>query len=321
MATIYTAVRSHRKNHGQRALRERATHRGRKHHPLSFLQRYAKQIHRRKRPKSVIVVGAGFAGLAAAYELDSVGYDVTVLEAQDEPGGRVRSLTDFIRGRIVEGGAELIGSNHYAWLSYRHLCGLHYTDVEDPANQPVLIDNKLLSTGQTRKLQNQLSHVFGILDSAAKRVIVDAPWRTKGAKALDRMPLLEAVDAIHLSPLCRRALLMLLVADNGVEANRQSYLGVLAMIRGGGLKKYWADTEVFRCAEGNQALAWRLAGKQASPRRHQLRVYGQVDQHFQKEQEGDRQRQERKLVSRGQRDPRYSSERVEENPLPSGSPA
>jgi NADPH-dependent 2,4-dienoyl-CoA reductase/sulfur reductase-like enzyme len=39
----------------------------------------------------VIVVGAGLAGLSAAYELKSVGYKVTVVEAQKRVGGRVES--------------------------------------------------------------------------------------------------------------------------------------------------------------------------------------------------------------------------------------
>ena len=45
-------------------------------------------------PKRVVVVGAGLAGLCAAYELGALGHDVTVLEAQTRPGGRVQTLRD-----------------------------------------------------------------------------------------------------------------------------------------------------------------------------------------------------------------------------------
>jgi monoamine oxidase len=61
------------------------------------------------------------------------------------------------------------------------------------------------------------------------------------------------------SPLCKAALREQLVTDNGIPADRQSYLGVLAMIKGGGLRHFWDDTEVFRCKGGNQQLAHCLA--------------------------------------------------------------
>jgi monoamine oxidase len=54
----------------------------------------------------VVVVGAGFAGLAAADELHRAGVEVTVLEARDRVGGRVWSVP--FAGAVVERGAEFI---------------------------------------------------------------------------------------------------------------------------------------------------------------------------------------------------------------------
>jgi monoamine oxidase len=57
-------------------------------------------------PQRVIVVGAGLAGLAAAYELVERGHDVTVLEAQLRPGGRVYTLrSPFSDGLYADAGA------------------------------------------------------------------------------------------------------------------------------------------------------------------------------------------------------------------------
>src|SRR4051794_25722917 len=55
----------------------------------------------------VVVIGAGFAGLSAAFELSQAGADVTVLEARNRVGGRVVSFTDLVAGAAMEGGAEL----------------------------------------------------------------------------------------------------------------------------------------------------------------------------------------------------------------------
>ena len=50
-----------------------------------------------------------------------------------------------------------------------------------------------------------------------------------------------------------------MTSDNGMTTAWQSYLGNLAMIKGGGVEKYWTETEVYRCAGGIQQLAMRLA--------------------------------------------------------------
>jgi monoamine oxidase len=53
------------------------------------------------------VVGAGLAGLTAAYELQRAGTDVVVLEARDRVGGRVWSRR-LENGAVVEMGAEFL---------------------------------------------------------------------------------------------------------------------------------------------------------------------------------------------------------------------
>ena len=60
---------------------------------------------------SVIVVGAGLAGLSAAVRLMKDGARVTVLEARDRVGGRVHTVRDiFAGGQHAEAGGDLIDS-------------------------------------------------------------------------------------------------------------------------------------------------------------------------------------------------------------------
>ena len=67
----------------------------------------------------VLILGAGMAGLVAAYELTKLGHDVTVLEARARPGGRVHTLHEpFSDGLYAEAGAARIPENHDLTLKY-----------------------------------------------------------------------------------------------------------------------------------------------------------------------------------------------------------
>src|SRR6476619_1960509 len=63
----------------------------------------------------IVVVGAGLAGLTAAYRLQQAGYTAQVYEGSDRIGGRCwTGRGDFADGQIYEHGGELIDSNHIA---------------------------------------------------------------------------------------------------------------------------------------------------------------------------------------------------------------
>ncbi|CAN5212453.1 NAD(P)/FAD-dependent oxidoreductase [soil metagenome] len=70
-------------------------------------------VFAQRRKKSCVVIGAGFSGLAAAFKLKNVGWNVTILEARNRIGGRVFSYSfPNNKNLVCELGAEWVGESH-----------------------------------------------------------------------------------------------------------------------------------------------------------------------------------------------------------------
>ncbi|MCA1588218.1 MAG: flavin monoamine oxidase family protein [Chloroflexi bacterium] len=80
--------------------------------------------HPAARPKDVVVIGAGLAGLVAAFELKRRGHRPILLEAQNRVGGRVYTLRSFAPGLYAEAGAMRIPRAHDLTIGYCELFGL-----------------------------------------------------------------------------------------------------------------------------------------------------------------------------------------------------
>ena len=89
--------------------------------------------------RSVVILGAGIAGLVSAYELRRAGYRVTVLEARDRIGGRAWTIrggdrivqagrpdqqATFGPGLYFNAGAARIPSTHRVILGYARRFGV-----------------------------------------------------------------------------------------------------------------------------------------------------------------------------------------------------
>ena len=89
--------------------------------------------------RSVVILGAGIAGLVSAYELQKAGYRVTILEARDRIGGRAWTIrggakveqigrpdqhATFDRGLYFNAGPARIPSTHRVILGYARRFGV-----------------------------------------------------------------------------------------------------------------------------------------------------------------------------------------------------
>jgi monoamine oxidase len=206
--------------------------------------------------RSVGIIGAGLAGLSAAYELGSRGYSITILEASERIGGRTWANHNLVGPHTMDRGAELIGSNHPLWLNYERIFKIGFTKVLEYQNSPIILDDTPLKPDEEKQLFKEMEAALAFISAAAKAIFDPyRPWTDPQASNLDRENVYDFVMEREWSDRCKKAVLQQLEADNGVTAKKQSLLALISMVSGGGADRYWVDTEVYRSRRGTEALS------------------------------------------------------------------
>ncbi len=146
----------------------------------------------------VCVVGAGFAGLAAARAAGRRGASVVVLEARDRIGGRTET-TSLPSGLRVDIGGAWVGHGQDRLRALASEFGAQLYPTYHAG------DTLLVADGTTRRYKGSTPHVgvraiaslaLGMtrLDRMSKKISVDAPWTSKGAEGLDAISAAEWLD-------------------------------------------------------------------------------------------------------------------------------
>ena len=73
--------------------------------------------------RTVHIIGAGLAGLAAAVRLARSGAEIVIHEATEQPGGRCRSYYDRAVDLVIDNGNHLVLSGNHAVLSFVQTIG------------------------------------------------------------------------------------------------------------------------------------------------------------------------------------------------------
>ena len=130
----------------------------------------------------VIVLGAGVAGLSAAYELGKAGYACTVLEARDRVGGRnwtirrgsrlemtdgSRQLCEFDPGMYWNAGPARVPSHHQAVLGYCRELGVEL-EVEVNSSRGARLLNPAANGGKPLELRQAVNDARGAISEDAK---------------------------------------------------------------------------------------------------------------------------------------------------------
>jgi monoamine oxidase len=221
--------------------------------------------------KSVVVVGAGFAGLTAAWWLARHGAGVTVFEARNRVGGRVWTRHNREKSQTIEWGGELIGRNHPTWLRFARQFDLGLsliTPDDDYVNlkAPMRVDGVAVEPDDQEKIYHEMTAAYETLNHDAARVDGHMPWIAAEADVWDKRSVEDWISSLTRCSEPAKAELRFEISTNQtVPVGEQSYLGLLAAVKGGSLtdlwkakrgpSEFWTDTEVFRCGAGNQELA------------------------------------------------------------------
>lgn len=216
--------------------------------------------------KSVVIAGAGLAGLAAAYELAKAGYKVTVVEARTRAGGRLFTLREpFTEGRYVEAGGETAGSNYQRFYRYIAELGVATEDVEGEV--PRL---SLLMKGKLFKSDQPGPHPYGLTGEEATTnppALLTKHLRAMGEEVAANPTKLADYDKLSLAAALRvrgvsnQALQLIEISLNYNDIETVSAAAPLLDLkrrgRGGGLIKR------VRGGNSNLIVALTLAAKRA----------------------------------------------------------
>jgi monoamine oxidase len=138
----------------------------------------------------VCVIGAGFAGLTAAWRLAQAGRSVVVLEARDRVGGRVwtERLAD---GTAVDRGGAWLGPGQDRLYALAAEMGVGTYPTFAAGDHLLVTDDRLhryrglIPKGLGWFALLSLGLAMKRIDAMARAVPLDAPWRARQAAVLD----------------------------------------------------------------------------------------------------------------------------------------
>lgn len=107
---------------------------------------------------SVLIIGAGAAGLAAARDLAAAGLSVTIIEARDRIGGRVHTVRDESFNLPIELGAEFVHGKHPALIK---LLDSSRTPFSDVSERHWYFENGVVS--RSNDFWNKLTALFDLM--------------------------------------------------------------------------------------------------------------------------------------------------------------
>lgn len=225
---------------------------------------------RRSRPEDVrvVIVGAGLAGLTAAYRLKRRGIRATVLEGSNRIGGRCltgRGLFDD--GQIIEHGGELIDTGHTAIRRLARDLGLDLDDVLRAEQRGTT--ELYYFDGAAYTIDDAVADFAGVyealqVDAEAAGYPTLYTSYTAAGQALDAMSIRDWIESRVPGGVASKLGQLLDVAytiEYGAETTDQSSLNLIYLLSGSldtELALFGESDERFKVRGGNDLIVQRL---------------------------------------------------------------
>ena len=215
--------------------------------------------------RTVTVIGAGLAGLSAAYDLQRAGWKVTVLEARDRVGGRVHSLRSFSNGLVAEGGGEFIEESHTRMLAYAGQFNLPLGRAGSWQGQDTdwgSFDGKAGPMSDVRiwgaDLHTEVEKIWIAL-AALGELVPDPhqPQAARGADELDARSTADWINSLDAHPLAKQDFIQHIRSEYTCEPERHSLLDLARNV-----SMYYTTLERntnYRVVGGNDLIPRALA--------------------------------------------------------------
>jgi monoamine oxidase len=235
-----------------------------------------------RRHADVVVIGAGFAGLAAARELAHNDRSVVVLEARHRVGGRALNKP-IGGGEHSEAGGTFAGPTQNHILALAKDMGVDTFPTYDQGNNVYFVDGERStypSSGPTGTappdptILPDLATLVTRFDDMSKDVPVDAPWEAASAGDWDRQTLQQWVDQNTVNPRFKRLAAAATRPIFGAEPREISLLFTLFYVAASGDERNAGTFErnfntrdgaqMFRFVGGSQLIAQKLAHRLGS---------------------------------------------------------
>jgi monoamine oxidase len=215
---------------------------------------------------SVLIVGAGIAGLTAAYYLDRSGVPIRVVEASNRVGGRILSRAQALgTTTTVELGGEFIDSGHQYIRKLAKELGLLEVDLlasdRGLTEEMWFFNNRLIKESELIKAFIPLAKQ---IDRDVKAIgEVNYQSKNQRARQLDRLSITDYLDRYCRDPILRQFIEVAYTNEYGLDVERQSAINLLLLI-GKDTKKieiFGSSDQRYHIQGGNQQIVDRLAAK------------------------------------------------------------